>query len=85
MEKEMKYIVIELQKNAEGHISPIVTEHNTLAEAESKFYSIMAYAAVGEIPMHSATILREDGFPVMYKHYTHKVVEPEEEQTAQND
>lgn len=65
------YIVVELQKNAEGQVANIVTSHNTQAEAESKFYSIMAYAAVGEIPVHSATILREDGFPVMYKHYTH--------------
>ena len=65
------YIVIELQKNAEGHVSNIVTEHNTQEEAESKFYSIMAFAAVSEIPVHSATILREDGHPVMYKSYTH--------------
>ena len=31
------YIVIELQKNAEGQVSNLVTDHNTLAEAESKF------------------------------------------------
>jgi uncharacterized protein YycO len=67
----MKYIVIELQKNAEGHISHIMTEHETKEEAESKFYSIMAYAAVGDIPVHSATILTEEGFPLMYKHYKH--------------
>lgn len=67
----MKYIVVELQKNAEGVISYLFSEHNTKEEAESKFYSIMSYAAVGEIPVHSATILTEEGFPVMYKHYKH--------------
>ena len=71
MENEMKYIVVELQNSAEGMLSPIVSNHNTLAEAENKYYTILAYAAVSEIPMHSAIIVREDGFPVMYKHYTH--------------
>ena len=34
----MKYIVIELQKNIEGAVSNIVTSHENLADAESKFY-----------------------------------------------
>lgn len=67
----MKYIVIELQKSAEGHVSNIVTEHATLAEAESKFYSILAYAAISEIPVHSAIIVSEEGFPVKHNCYKH--------------
>ena len=67
----MKYIVIEMQKNAEGTLTHLVTNHNTLAEAESKYHSILAYAAVSEISIHSATILSEDGNPVMYKHFKH--------------
>ena len=71
------YIVIELQKNAEGVLTPQTSTHNTLAEAENKYYTILAYAAVSEVPVHSATILDENGYPMMYKHYTHKVAEPE--------
>lgn len=67
----MKYIVIELQKNVDGQVSNIVTEYNTLTEAESKFYSILAYAAVSEIPVHSAIIVSEEGFPVKHKCYKH--------------
>ena len=65
------YIVIELQKNADGHVSNIVTEHTNQAEAESKYHSILASAAVSTIPIHSAIIVSEEGFPVVHKCYKH--------------
>lgn len=65
------YIVIELQKNADGQVANLVTSHNTLAEAESKYHTIMAAAAVNEVPIHSAIIVSEEGFPVMHKCYKH--------------
>lgn len=65
------YIVIELQKNAEGAVSNIVTSHDTLAEAESKYYSILASAAVSTVPVHSAIIVSEEGFPVRNQCYKH--------------
>ena len=67
----MKYIVIELQKNKEGAVAHLVTEHNTLAEAESKYYSVLSYAAVSEIPVHSAIIIDEYGNPVKNNSYKH--------------
>lgn len=67
----MKYIVIELQKNAEGLVSNLVTGHDTLAEAESKFYSILASAAINDVPVHSAIIVSEEGFPVKNHCYKH--------------
>ena len=65
------YIVIELQKNTEGVVSNIVTSHSTLAEAESKFYTILATAAINEVPVHSAIIVSEEGFPVKHQCYKH--------------
>ena len=65
------YIVIELQKNTENRVDNIVTEHPTLAEAESKFYSILASAAINEVPVHSAIIVSEEGFPVRHQCYKH--------------
>lgn len=65
------YIVIELQKTADGSLTHLETVHATKKEAESKYHTILAYAAVSETPMHSAIILNEKGEPVMYKHYTH--------------
>ena len=65
------YIVIELQKNADGIVSNLVTSHNSLAEAESKYYSILASAAINEVPVHSAIIVSEEGFPVKHQCYKH--------------
>jgi predicted regulator of Ras-like GTPase activity (Roadblock/LC7/MglB family) len=65
------YIVIELQKNAEGVVSNIVTSFDTLAEAESKYYSILASAAISNVPVHSAIIVSEEGFPVKHQCYKH--------------
>lgn len=67
----MKYIVIELQKNIDGQVVNLVTSHETLAEAESKFYTILASAAIGVVPIHSAVIVSEEGFPVKYNCYKH--------------
>ena len=67
----MKYIVVELQKNAEDIVSNIVTSFENLAEAESKYYSILAAAAVSKIPVHSAIIVSEEGFPVRNQCYKH--------------
>ena len=67
----MKYIVIELQKNKEGAVAHLVTEHNTLAEAESKYYTILASAAINDVPVHSAIIVSEEGFPVKHQCYKH--------------
>ena len=66
------YIVIELQSNTDGVVSNLVTSHNTLAEAESKFHSILASAAINEVPVHSAIIVSEEGFPVAHKCYKHE-------------
>ena len=67
----MKYIVIEMQKNTEGQVANLVTDHNTLAEAESKFYTILASAAINDVPVHSAIIVSEEGFPVKHQCYKH--------------
>lgn len=66
------FIVVELQRNVEGIVSNIVTSHNNLAEAESKYHTVLASAAVSEIPVHSAILVSEEGFPVMYQCYKHE-------------
>lgn len=65
------FIVIELQKNAEGVVSNIVTSFENLAEAESKYYSVLASAAISKVPVHSAIIVSEEGFPVKHQCYKH--------------
>lgn len=65
------YIVMELQKNADGDVSNIVTSHENLEEAEGKYYAILSAAAVSRIPVHSAVLVSEEGFPVRNQCYKH--------------
>ena len=67
----MKYIVMEIQKNADGQVANLVTGHDTLGEAESKFYTILASAAINDVSVHSAIIVSEEGFPVKHQCYKH--------------
>lgn len=66
------YIVVELQKNEQGVVSNIVTAYDALAEAESKYYTILAAAAISTVPVHSAIIVSEEGFPVKHQCYKHE-------------
>lgn len=68
----MKYIVIELQATGDS-VANIVTTHDTINEAESKYHLILTSAAVSQVPMHSATILTDEGYQLKrecYKHIT---------------
>lgn len=68
----MKYIVIELQKITEDtDISTLVNSKNSLEEAESTYYSILAAAAISEIPIHGAIIIDEKGNPLKNNCYEH--------------
>ena len=71
----MKYLVIEIQANWDGAVGNIVTSHDTRAEAESKYHSVLAAAAVSGIMKHSAVIMDEEGAVLGSMCYRH---EPQE-------
>lgn len=71
------YIVMEIQKNVGDTLSTIVTTHETKNEAENKYYTILAYAAISKMPIHSAVMLHEDGYFIKNEVFTHGYVEPE--------
>ena len=58
-----KYIVIELQKNGDV-MGNIVTSHDTLQDAEYKFHTVAAAAAISAVNKHAVVLLNEDGFQV---------------------
>ena len=68
----MRYIVIEIQTSADGTVGNLVTAYDTLNEAESKFHSIMAAAAVSKLPCHAALIVRSDGTLINSGRYEHE-------------
>ena len=64
-------IVMEIQKDAE--VSTIVTAHETRNDAENKYHTILAYAAVSSVPMHSAVMFRDDGRFIKTESFEHQV------------
>lgn len=73
----MTYLVIEIQKNADGTVGNFVWTFNDINEAESKFHSVLASAAISTIFVHSCALLNEGGFLIKSQSYQH-MPEPEE-------
>lgn len=65
------FIVVELQKDANGNVANLVTAHATQAEAESKYHTVLAAAAISNLPAHSAALLSEEGFSIANQCYKH--------------
>ena len=66
------YVVVELQKSADDTIASLVTTHQTLNDAESKFHQVLSYAAVSNLPLHSCVLLNEDAYVVKTESYAHE-------------
>lgn len=64
------YIVIELQKNG-SQMGNIVTSHETLQEAQHKFHTVAAAAAISSVEKHSVVLLNDDGFPIERTTFEH--------------
>lgn len=67
----MKYVVIELQSN-NGSLANIVTDFDDRLQAESKYHTILAAAAVSPVPVHSAVLMTDEGFILMADCYKDK-------------
>lgn len=68
----MKYIVVELQTNADGTVGNLVYAYDTQAEAESKYNAVLSAAALSSLPVHAAVLLDSTGFVLERKAYKHK-------------
>lgn len=65
----MNYIVIEIQKT--DSVATLVTPFDNRNAAYSKYYQVLAAAAVSQIPLHSAAILTEEGRTIESKSFNH--------------
>ena len=74
----MKYLVIEIQHNQDGTVGNFVFAFDDRNQAESKYHSILAAAAVSQIYIHSAVLMTSTGVQVAHGSYTHGVEETEE-------
>lgn len=69
----MKYLVIELQTNRDESVAQLVTVHDTRDEAESKYHTVLSYAAVSALPIHAAVMITSDGATIKHETYYHTV------------
>lgn len=56
----MKYLVLEIQKQANGQVGNIVTAFDDKGTALNKFFTVCAAAAVSDLPVHSVVCMTED-------------------------
>lgn len=71
------FYVIEIQTNAEtGSVIPFAFINRD--EAEAKYHSLLAVAAMSQVPKHGAMIFNDDGFVIKSEVYNHVTLEPAE-------
>ena len=68
----IKYIVIEIQTNADGTVGNLVSSHDTANAAESAYHTVLASAAVSALPQHAAVLLGSDGTLFASQCYKHE-------------
>ena len=71
----MMYIVLEIQKNPSGQIGTLINAYESLNVAYQKYYLVLSAAAVSELPVHSAMLIKQSGETIAYKSF----VQEEEE------
>lgn len=72
-----KYIVVEMQTQADGTVSVLTNSFDNLDAAYNKYYTILAYAAVSTIPRHTASLLTNSGMLWESKYFEHPLLEEE--------
>ena len=67
--ENVTYIVLELQTNAEGAVGTLVTSYTERPQAESKYHSVLAAAAVSALPCHACVLMTNQGAQLESKAY----------------
>lgn len=75
----MKYLVTEIQTMADGQVASLVSSFDDRLQAESAYHSILAAAAISQLPLHACMLFTNDGYLIMNANYTHEQPSPEPE------
>lgn len=65
----MTYMVLELQTTPDGAVANIITQHDTREEAESKYHTVLAAAAISALPLHAAVLMTSEGVTLENRYY----------------
>lgn len=65
------FIVVEIQTSADNKISTLITQHDTIEAAQSKYHSILSAAAISTVPVHAAVLITNTGDKLASEFYRH--------------
>lgn len=68
---EKKYVVLEIQTMADGQVACLATPYDGQMQAESSYHSVLAAAALSNLPRHAAVLMTSDGSVQMSQYYEH--------------
>ena len=71
MEENLKYLVMEIQTDADGEVANLVWAFGARLDAESKYHAVLSAAAASAVPLHAASLLRSDGSLLECRSYAH--------------
>lgn len=63
------YIVLEIQKNSEGRVATLVYAFEDRSQAEQKYHTVLAAAAVSGLPGHAAVMMLDNGYVIKRENY----------------
>lgn len=72
MEATEKYVVIEMQTNADGTLGNLVSSFDDRNQAESAFHGVLASAAISTLPVHTALLVTNTGLVLNAQRYEHE-------------
>lgn len=67
----MKFLVIEIQEDESGNVGTLINDYTTMPEAESKYHTVLAAAAISSVANHSAVLMLSNGDILENKSYKH--------------
>lgn len=82
MEKTTFYTTIENQVRTDGSKGLLYDHFDNVNAAYAKFYTILAAAAVSDIPYHAGYLIRDDGIMMEGRVFDRRTTTPEEEVEA---
>ena len=68
---DTKYVVLEIQTLADGQVVCLATPYDSQMQAESSYHSVLAAAALSNLPRHAAVLMTSDGSVQMAQSYEH--------------
>ena len=72
---EDKFIVVEMQTQADGTITTLTNDFANLDAAYNKYYTVLAYAAISTVARHSAVLMSNGGIVWESKYFDHPLLE----------